>query len=256
MPKTIKTLSIPLVLCTALSLGACSSEQSQMPQDQTHKIAAESTASPSASPSASASSSEEDPTTPEMATAAGSVIASQLGFPSSAKIKGKDLESLATPPTDTLKGIVVLPAQCSAPINDLNWSPVQLGTQAARTDFTNESQSITGSVEVAKLGKDGNASVDQHTKNVKSILSECKSVKLNTNEYTETLKFSDPKVDSVDSALYYSRDGEYAQNSLVLIKKSKEYVAMVSFVASNSLSDEKFNKVATSVMDAALSQLP
>jgi len=252
MPKRIKLISVPLVLVTALALNACSSGQAEMPQDQTHKIASEATASASASPSASA----EDLTTAQLATAAGSVIASQLGFPSSAKIQGKDLESLATPPTDTLKGIVVLPSQCSTPINDLNWSPVQLGTESARTDFTNDSQSITGSVEVAKLGSDGAKSTDQHTKNVKSILSECKSVKLNTSEYTETLKFSDPAVDSVDSALYYSRNGEYAQNSLVLIKKSKEYVAMVSFVSAKSLKDEKFNKVATSVMDAALSQLP
>lgn len=251
MPKKISLISLPLMLGTALALTACSSGSDQMPQDQTHKIASEATASPSATPSAS-----EELTTAQMGTAAGSVIASQLGFPSSAKIQGKDLEALATAPTDTLKGIVVLPAQCSTPIDDLNWSPVQLGTESARTDFTNDSQSITGSVEVAKLGEAGEKAVDAHTKNVNKILTECKSVKLNTNEYTETLKFSDPKVDSVDSALYYTRNGEYAQNSLVIIKKSKEYVAMVSFVASNSLADEKFNKVATSVMDATLSQLP
>lgn len=245
-----KRLTVSVALCAALALSACSSTEAQMPDDQTHKIAAEGTASPS--PSAS----PQDLTTAEVATTAGAVLASQLGFPSSAKIQGKDLEALSTPPTDTLKDIVVLPAQCSAPINDLNWSPVQLGTEAARTDFTNENQSITGSVEVAKLGKDGAGTVASHNKNVRTILDQCKSAKLNGMDYTETLKFSDPKVDSVDSALYYSRDGQYAQNSLVLIKTTEEYAVMVSFLSANPLSDAKFNKVAGSVMDAAIAQLP
>jgi len=245
-----KRLTVSLALCAALALSACSSTPAEMPQDQTHKIAAEATASPSPSQS------PEQMSTAQVATTAGAVIATELGFPSSAKIQGKDLEALATPPTDTLKGIVVLPAQCSVPINDLNWSPVQMGTEAARTDFTNENQSITGSVEVAKLGQGGAATVATHSKNVRTILEQCKSAKLNGMDYTETLKFSDPKVDSVDSALYYSRDGQYAQNSLVLIKKTKQYAVMVSFVAAGSLADEKFNKVATSVMDAAVAQLP
>ncbi|ALG29852.1 hypothetical protein AOZ07_13275 [Glutamicibacter halophytocola] len=245
-----KKMTVALALCAALALSGCSSTQAQMPQDQTHKKAAEATASPSPSESA------RQLTTAEVATTAGAVLATELGFPNSAKIQGKDLEALATPPTDTLKDIVVLPAQCSAPINDLNWSPVQLGTEAARTDFTNENQSITGSVEVAKLGANGAAAVDSHNKNVRTIVEQCKSAKLNGMDYTETLKFSDPQVDSVDSALYYSRDGQYAQNSLVLIKKTKQYAVMVSFVAGSSLADEKFNKVATSVMDAAIAQLP
>ena len=155
----------------------------------------------------------------------------------------------------TLKDLVVLPSQCSAPIEDLNWSPVQLGTEAARTDFTNENQSITGSVEVAKLG-DQAAKVAAHNKNVATILDECKTVKLNGLDYRETLKFSDPGVPEADSALYYSRDGQYAQDSLVLIKSTEQYAVMVSFMSATSLQDATFNKVATSIMDTVLAQLP
>ncbi|KSU64903.1 hypothetical protein [Arthrobacter sp. NIO-1057] len=249
MPKPLMA-ALPLALCTVLALSACSSTQAEMPDDETHKIAAQGTASPSPSETS------QEMTTAQVATTAGAVIAAQLGFPSSAKIQGKDLEALATAPTDTLKDIVVLPAQCSTPINDLNWSPVQMGTESARTDFTNENQTITGSVEVAKLGDDGEAALEAHNANVATILDKCQSVKLNGMDYTETLKFSDPKVEAADSSLYYSRNGDYAQNSLVLIKKTSEYAVMVSFVSATELSDTKFNEVATNVMNAAISQLP
>lgn len=251
MPSTKKIFASSLMACALLAATACSAEQ-EMPQDETHKIAVQGTATPSASEQA------EEPaemTTAQVATTAGAVMAAELGFPASAKIQGKDLESLATPPTDTLKDIVVLPAQCSAPIEDLNWSPVQLGTEAARTDFTNENQSITGSVEVAKLG-DKAAKVAAHNKNVATILDECKTVKLNGLDYRETLKFSDPGVPEADSALYYSRDGQYAQDSLVLIKSTDRYAVMVSFMSTTSLQDATFNKVATSIMDTVLAQLP
>lgn len=251
MPSTKKILASSLMACALLAATACSAEQ-EMPQDETHKIAVQGTATPSASEQ------PEEPaemTTAQVATTAGAVMAAELGFPSSAKIQGKDLESLATPPTDTLKDIVVLPAQCSAPIEDLNWSPVQLGTEAARTDFTNENQSITGSVEVAKL-EDQAAKVAAHNKNVATILDDCETVKLNGLDYRETLKFSDPGVPDADSALYYSRDGQYAQDSLVLIKSTGEYAVMVSFMSATSLQDATFNKVATSIMDTALAQLP
>ena len=254
MPSTKKILAASLAVCALLAASACSA-QSEMPQDETHKIAVQGTATPSASQEPQEPAQPEEMTTAQVATTAGAVMAAELGFPSSAKIQGEDLESLATPPTDTLKDLVVLPSQCSAPIEDLNWSPVQLGTEAARTDFTNENQSITGSVEVAKLG-DGAEKVAAHNANVATILEECKSVKLNGLDYRETLAFSDPGVQDADSALYYSRDGQYAQDSLVLIKSTGEYAVMVSFLSATSLQDATFNQVATGIMDTVLAQLP
>lgn len=231
-----------------LTLSACAAEPADMPQDETHKIASE--GSPTPTPEV------QDLSTAEVAATAGAVIAAKLGFPNSAKIQGEDLAVLAEKPTDTLKDIVVLPGNCAAPVDDLNWSPVQLGTEAARTDFTNESQNITGSIEVAKLENDKDRqALQEHFANVSTILADCRSVKINGLDYSETLKFSDPKVDSADSALYYTRNGKYPQDSLVLITAAGDYAGMVSFVSSKPLDDKTFNQVATSILDTAMTQV-
>ncbi|GGL91938.1 hypothetical protein [Glutamicibacter protophormiae] len=231
-----------------LTLSACAAEPADMPQDETHKIASE--GSPTPTPEV------QNLSTAEVAATAGAVIAAKLGFPNSAKIQGEDLAALAEKPTDTLKDIVVLPGNCAAPVDDLNWSPVQLGTEAARTDFTNESQNITGSIEVAKLENDKDRQALQgHFANVSTILADCQSVKINGLDYSETLKFSDPKVESADSALYYTRNGKYPQDSLVLITAAGDYAGMVSFVSSTPLDDKTFNQVATSILDTAMTQV-
>ncbi len=246
MPKKIAALA----LLSVLALASCSAagDSGQMPQDSTHQKAA------SASPSAQ----ETDPadmSPAEVAATAGAVMAAKLGFPNSARITGQDLKDLAKKP-DALKDIVVLPGACQGPIDDLNWSPVQLGTQAARTDFTNEAQNITGSIEVAKLDSDADrGAVAAHNKNVAKILSDCSGVKINGLDYSEDLKFSDPAVEKADSALYYTRNGQYPQDSLVLISSTKDYAAMVSFVSAAPINDAKFNQVATSILDAALTQV-
>lgn len=231
-----------------LTLSACAAEPADMPQDETHKIASE--GSPTPTPEV------QDLSTAEVAATAGAVIAAKLGFPNSAKIQGEDLAALAEKPTDTLKDIVVLPGNCAAPVDDLNWSPVQLGTEAARTDFTNESQNITGSIEVAKLENDKDRqALQEHFANVSTILADCQSVKINGLDYSETLKFSDPKVESADSALYYTRNGKYPQDSLVLITAAGDYAGMVSFVSSKPLDDKTFNQVATSILNTAMTQV-
>ena len=231
-----------------LTLSACAADPADMPQDETHKIASE--GSPTPTPEV------QDLSTAEVAATAGAVIAAKLGFPNSAKIQGEDLAALAEKPTDTLKDIVVLPGNCAAPVDDLNWSPVQLGTEAARTDFTNESQNITGSIEVAKLENDKDRqALQEHFANVSTILADCQSVKINGLDYSETLKFSDPKVESADSALYYTRNGKYPQDSLVLITAAGDYAGMVSFVSSTPLDDKTFNQVATSILDTAMTQV-
>ncbi|MFJ2619499.1 hypothetical protein [Glutamicibacter sp. NPDC087344] len=244
-----KKMTAALAAGLLLTLSACAAP-AEMPQDETHKIASESSATPSPTPEV------QDLSAAEIATTAGAVIAAQLGFPNSAKIQGEDLEALAVKPTDTLKDIVVLPGQCADPVNDLNWSPVQLGTEGARTDFTNDAQNITGSIEVAKLENDEDrASATEHFANVDTILADCKTVTISGLDYSETLKFSDPAVDSVDSALYYTRDGQYPQDSLVLISLTEDYAGMVSFVSATALDDQTFNQVATSILQTAMTQV-
>ena len=59
----------------------------------------------------------------------------------------------------------------------------------------------------------------------------------------------------MDSALYYTRNGRYPQDTLVLLSASGNYAGMVSFVSSQPLDDKAFNQVATSILDAAMTQV-
>ena len=253
MAAKYKTLAV--LAAAALALSACSSGDDaaeQMPQDSLHQKIAQAQASPSASPSAEPDF--EDLTTAQQAVMTGVVTATQLGFENSAKISDEDMKQLAKKPEDTLKDTVVLPKACSAPVEELNWSPAQLGSEAARTDFTNQNQTVTGSLEVAKAGGQLAQRVAQHYQVVDGILANCQDVKLQGLDAVENLSFSSPGVDGVDSQLYYSRDGQYAQNSLVFVHQEHGYVAMVSFISTSPLKDENLNKVAMSILNAALDQ--
>lgn len=235
-----------------LALAGCSSATpgTEMPQDELHQSAA----SPQPEADASASASEST-TTEELATQVGVVFAAQLGFDQSQKISDEQLKELAKTPADTLDDVVVLPAQCEQPLEQLNWSPAQLGTQAARSDFSNSSGNVTGSIEVAEL-PDRDA-VEEHYRTVLQMRTECSSVKLNWTDFTETLKFANPGLEGVESQLSYTRRGnsDTAQDTLVLMQTKGEHVAMVSFISATSLADGKINEVAKQILDSVLAQL-
>lgn len=245
-------------LACGLLLAGCSSqpEAGQMPQDELHQAATaapgEETVPDSAAPTAEPSG---QLSTVELATQVGVVFAAQLGFDRSQRVTGEQLEELAKPPSDTLKDVVVLPAQCEQPLEALNWSPTQLGTEVARTDFTNAAGNVAGSIEVAQL--DGRDELDQHLRTVLQMRTECSTVKLNRVEYTETLKFSSPGVEGVESQLAYTRRGNdaTAQDTLVLIESKGDHVAMVSFISATSLSDDTINQVGKKILDSVLAQL-
>ncbi|WP_404286607.1 hypothetical protein [Glutamicibacter arilaitensis] len=244
------------ILAGALLLTSCSAQDAsdEMPDDLTHQKAAErpTAATTESAPSESAAA---ELTRAQVVASTGAVMAATLGFPNSRQITDEELKGLAVAPTDTLKDVVVLPAQCSKPVEELNWSPAQLGTEVARTDFTNEAQNIAGSIEVAKVNN--REKLEDHYRTVLEIRTECKSVKLNGPEYTETLKFSSPGISEMESQLYYTRTGDSAnaRESLVLLQSKGDYVVMVSFMATTSLAEQEFNDVAKTIMDTAISQL-
>lgn len=256
-----KALKITATLAASMILLAgCSSSDAdpsgQMPSDQNHQQA---TAVPSEQAAESdgeqGTSTNAAMTKAQVVAATGAVMAAQLGFPSSRVITDAELKELAVPPTDTLKDVVVLPAQCSAPVDALNWSPAQLGTEVARTDFTNQAQNIAGSIEVAQVSD--RTKLEEHYKTVLQIRTECKTVKLNGLEYMQTLKFSSPGISGVQSQLYYSRTGDAAnkRDSLVLLADKGDYVVMVSFMSADPLSTDEFNQVAKTILDTAVAQL-
>ena len=246
------------VLAGALLLTGCSSQiqAEQMPQDELHQAL---TAPPSdgatepASPDASQDG--EAPSAVELAAQVGAVFAAELGFDRSQRITGEQLAELAKAPMDTLADVVVLPAQCEAPLEALNWSPAQLGTEVARTDFTNAAGNVAGSIEVAELGE--SEALEEHFRTVLQMRTECSSIKLNRPEFTETLKFTNPGVQEVESQLAYTRRGnpDTAQDTLVLIQSKGDHVAMVSFISATSLADETINLVGKQILDSVLAQL-
>ena len=244
------------MLAGGLLLSSCAAPETSadMPDDLTHQKATEQPAQPSAQ-STEPSKTAEEMTRAQFIASTGSVIAATLGFPNSRQISAEELKGLAVPPTDTLKDVVVLPSQCSKPVEDLNWSPAQMGTEAARTDFTNEAQNIAGSIEVAKVTN--RQKLEDHYKTVLEIRTECKNVKLNGLDFTETLKFSSPGISDVESQLYYTRTGDSAnaRESLVLMQSKGDYVVMVSFMSTVSLAEQQFKDVAKTILDTAVSQL-
>ena len=257
MAKKRINRGIALSLLAAALLSGCSSstDVEQMPQDELHQSLQEnqqSQPSPSAQPT---ETSAEELSKVELATQVGAVFAAELGFDQSQRISAEQLAELAQAPTDTLADVVVLPGQCEAPLEALNWSPAQLGTDVARTDFTNGAGNVTGSIEVAEL--DGRESLEEHFRTVLTMRTECSSIKLNWVEFTETLKFSNPAVEAVESQLAYTRRGNSAtaQDTVVLIQSKGEYVAMVSFIAATSLSDDTINLVGKQILDSVLAQL-
>lgn len=246
------------MLAGGLLLSGCTSpnEVEEMPQDELHKALTESSnAQPSPVPSEVEDPQSEELNTVELATQVGAVFAAGLGFEQSQRISAEQLEILAEPPTDTLADVVVLPGQCADPLEALNWSPAQLGTEVARTDFANTAGNVAGSIEVAEL--ESRENVEEHFRTVLLMRTECSSIKLNWVEFTETLKFSNPNVDGVESQLAYTRRGNSAtaQDTVVLIQSKGEHVAMVSFISSTSLADEKINLVGKEILDSVLAQL-
>lgn len=255
MAAKVWRLTVPLV-AGALLLSSCTAENAgeQMPDDLTHQKATEQPAEPSAQATPSATA-QAELTRAELIASTGAVMAATLGFPNSRRISADELKELSNPPTDTLKDLVVLPAQCSRPVEDLNWSPAQMRTESARTDFTNEAQNIAGSIEVAKI-KD-RTKLEDHYRTVLQMRTECKNVKLNGAEFTETLNFTNPGISDVESQLYYTRTGDSAnaRDSLVLMQSKGDYVVMVSFIAPVSLAESEFKDVAKTILDTAVSQL-
>ena len=278
-PKTTtaaRTAAAALILGAGLLLAGCAGDTAPAatadPHDWRTGAPASSSAaqSPSAAPSAtspSATGSVEDATAEEYAVAAGIVQAYTLGFTQSAKASAADLAALREPATDTLEGVVVIPSTCQNVLEGLNWSPAQLGEEAARTDFTPETGGITGSIEVAKVPE--RASLDAHYGLVQELLGSCSNLKMNiqaenpdgsTTSETVPLKSAAPAVadGAADSALLWTRGTQgstWQQQSLVLIKEKGDHVAMVSFIGASGVDAAEIATIATGVLNATLAAL-
>lgn len=193
----------------------------------------------------------------QLAVASGISMAARLGFDKARMIEGQELEALKKAPTDSLNGVVVIPSQCAEVIESLNWSPVQMGAEGARTDFLTEKIAATGSVEVAKITE--KSVLEAHYATVLRMLTACKKISLHVDN--EVLPFSAQKPElkeaQADSSILWTRANRghaNRQQALVLVKTKGDYVAMVSFIAQDGLQAPEFTQMAAEILNAALAQ--
>lgn len=247
--------ALALTASLGLLLTACGGTEKLLELPEGHAPLA-SSASPSAQPSTPAPA-DKELTTVQLAVASGISMAARLGFDQARVISGKELESLKEAPKDSLNGVVVIPSQCSEVIESLNWSPVQMGDEGARTDFLTEKIAATGSVEVAKISN--KQELEAHYGTVLRMLTECKQISLHQEADTVPFITQKPvlKDGQADSAILWTRakpGHAMRQQALVLVKAKGDYVGMVSFIAEDGLDAPEFSQMAGEILNAALTQ--
>ncbi|WP_309080916.1 hypothetical protein [Zhihengliuella sp.] len=250
-----------------LALTGCGNDDGAVPPDDAQHSGVTGSAAPGGSPASGEAAESPRPATVEnIAASAGVLQAAQLGLDRSAVASGEDLARLRDGLPDAMDGVVVAPSSCQQPLRQLNWSPVMLGEESARTDFAAEGAPMTGTVEVARIVDRG--ALDAYYGTVRTLLEDCPQVMLNvqkpTGEDTTTpasgpLSFAAPDVErDVDSAVFWSRfphDADLKQQSVVLVEEAGDYVAMVSFAGPAGVEDERTTRVAEAVMDATIREL-
>ncbi|GAA1868336.1 hypothetical protein GCM10009715_14310 [Paeniglutamicibacter psychrophenolicus] len=248
--KTGALRTLALTLALGLALAGCAGAPQAVELPEGH---APLPTDASATPSGEAA----ELNVSELSVASGISMAARLGFDKARVISGTELTDLKKAPEDTLGGVAVLPTQCADVIESLNWSPVQMGAEGARTDFLTEKIPATGSVEVAKITD--KSALEAHYATVLAMLTECKKVTL--HQETETVPFTTEKpvlkAGDADSAILWTRGTKgqgMRQQALVLIKAKGDYVGMVSFIAADGLKAPEFSQMAAQVLNAALTQ--
>ncbi|WP_372697249.1 hypothetical protein [Arthrobacter sp. JSM 101049] len=248
---------VVVVIAIVIAVTSCSSTGSA--QQTTPSNPHEGSGSASSSAAQDPAGQSPAPTGPSAeAVAAGIQRAASYNFTLAAVASPQDLEALRAAPQDTLEGATVDPAACRAAVQQLNWSPAQLGQDAARTDFAAQGVEATGSIEVARITD--RAALDAHYATVEQMLGDCADVSLSISGSDVPLRSTTPDLQSkaVDSALLWSRaaqGSDLRQQALVLIGERDGYVAMVSFIATDGLDDGKFAQLAEGILTSTLDDL-
>lgn len=249
--------ALALTASLGLLLAGCAGTQDagQLPEGHAPLPSSAAPSAPAGAPASAAADAELS--TVQLAVASGISMAARLGFDQARVIKGDELESLKDAPKDSLNGVVVIPSQCSEVIESLNWSPVQMGAEGARTDFLTEKIAATGSVEVAKITD--KPALEAHYGTVLRMLTDCKQISL--HQESETVPFATVKPavaeGQAESAILWTRakpGHSMRQQALVLVKTEGDYVGMVSFIATDGLDAPEFAQMAGEILNAALTQ--
>ncbi|MGO1530626.1 MAG: hypothetical protein ACTHZ5_07035 [Micrococcaceae bacterium] len=182
-------------------------------------------------------------------------------------------------------GTRITPAECTAPLTALDWSPLLTSTEyASRVDFSSASFTGTGTVEVAAVGEDvggGEAAAGQvqdYVDTVGELTGDCAELSMRISDTTvpegyeesASYRFTAEAVElegalAEGTGLIWQRTPETTgagsgagdqRTALVLVREQDGYVAMVSFVGPEQVRDTEFQQIAEQVLTSALAMIP
>lgn len=263
-----------LLVAGLLAAGCSSSPEDAAPADP------HGTAAPGL-PSSAASGADDGEPAPDEATAteapaaradqraAGAAAERAASFGFTNQVTATDAEIDRTRDETRLRqtnssGTTVDPAGCKAPLTAVDWSPILVpGADASRLDFGSEGFAGTGSIEVAAL--EDPEVVERHLANVERLVEQCPELRMTVTDenlqessFDFTARTPDADGKGVESSLVWTRTpagGGAGTTAQVLIGRSGEHVAMVSFIGRPEVAEDEFTTMAEEVLAAALGTL-
>lgn len=263
-----------LLVAGLLAAGCSSSPEDAAPADP------HGTAAPG-QPSSAASGADDGEPAPDEATAteapaaradqraAGAAAERAASFGFTNQVTATDAEIDRTRDETRLRqtnssGTTVDPAGCKAPLTAVDWSPILVpGADASRLDFGSEGFAGTGSIEVAAL--EDPEVVERHLANVERLVEQCPELRMTVTDenlqessFDFTARTPDADGKGVESSLVWTRTpagGGAGTTAQVLIGRSGEHVAMVSFIGRPEVAEDEFTTMAEEVLAAALGTL-
>ncbi|WFP16077.1 hypothetical protein [Citricoccus muralis] len=220
----------------------------------------------------------------QQASSAAAAHAAELGFTEQRAASQAEIDTFrqqAQSRAVNQSGTRITPAECTAPLAALDWSPLLTTSEyASRVDFSSETFDGTGTVEVAAVAEDvgGGAEAADQVQNYIDIVGElttdCAELTMRISDTTvpegyeesASYRFTAESVeDEEGTGLIWQRIPETTgsgsgagdeRTALVLVREEGGYVAMVSFVGPEQVRDAEFQQIADQVLTSALSMIP
>lgn len=220
----------------------------------------------------------------QQASGAAAAHAAELGFTEQRAASQAEIDTFrqqAQSRAVNQSGTRITPAECTAPLAALDWSPLLTTSEyASRVDFSSETFAGTGTVEVAAVAEDvggGTQAADQvqnYIDTVGELTTDCAELTMRISDTTvpegyeesASYRFTAESVEEEEgTGLIWQRIPETTgsgsgagdeRTALVLVREQGGYVAMVSFVGPEQVRDAEFQQIADQVLTSALSMIP
>ncbi|MFD5823538.1 hypothetical protein [Nesterenkonia xinjiangensis] len=164
----------------------------------------------------------------------------------------------------------VEPASCEEPLAAVDWAPLLLGSDAARVDFGSETFTGTGSIEIAEIdGEDEASRAQEHMGHVQALVESCPEVRLTQLDADYVLAMDEVSLETLEPArgqgegtVAYSRSRTLAEGeddgmiaAQILFTRQGDDVVMVSFIGEPAASSQEFTTMAEAITVSTLEAL-